>query len=48
MQPDTRRDELNLLNQSIVEIKRVPMPQHDPITGGEGAVTEIWHPLEQN
>lgn len=48
MQPDTRRDELNLLNQSIVEIKRVPMPQHDPITGGDGAVTEIWHPLEQN
>ncbi|WP_034916982.1 cupin domain-containing protein [Erwinia sp. 9145] len=45
MQPETCRDEPSLMTQSLEAIDRVPMPQHDPITGGEGAVTEIWHPL---
>ena len=48
MQPETRRDEQDVLSQSLVEIKRVPMPQTDPITGKEGAVTDIWHPLAHN
>lgn len=48
MQPETRRDEQEVLSQSLVEIKRVPMPQTDPITGKEGAVTDIWHPLAHN
>lgn len=45
MQPETRRDDPLTLHQALAEIQRVPVPQADPITGGEGAVTEIWHPL---
>lgn len=48
MQPETHRDEPQVMNQALLEIKRVPLPQTDPITGKEGAVTEIWHPLAQN
>ncbi|EXU75584.1 cupin domain-containing protein [Erwinia mallotivora] len=47
VQPETRRDEQEWLAQSVAQIARVPMPKHDPITGGEGAVTEIWHQLQQ-
>ncbi|MBV4367209.1 cupin domain-containing protein [Erwinia sp. BNK-24-b] len=46
LQPDTRRSDLEHVEASVNAIKRVPMPQHDPVTGGEGAVTEIWHPLQ--
>lgn len=43
--PRTLRDEQALMEQSMLEIKRVAMPQADPITGGVGALTEVWHPL---
>lgn len=46
MQPETRRNDPALMPQSVVDISRVPLPQQDPLTGGEGAVTEIWHPLD--
>ncbi|RRZ96936.1 cupin domain-containing protein [Erwinia sp. 198] len=46
MEPVTRRSDLEDVEASLLAIKRVPVPQHDPITGGEGAVTEIWHPLQ--
>lgn len=45
VKPKTLLDEPALLQQSMLEIKRVPMPDKDPITGGEGALTEVWHPL---
>lgn len=45
--PKTLRDEQALMEQSILEIKRVAMPETDPVTGGEGALTEVWHPLVQ-
>jgi uncharacterized protein YjlB len=46
MEPVTRRSDLEDVEASLLAIKRVPVPQHDPLTGGEGAVTEIWHPLQ--
>ena len=45
--PKTLRDEQALMEQSMLEIKRVAMPETDPVTGGEGALTEVWHPLAQ-
>lgn len=45
MEPDTLRDDLHSLALASENIKQVPLPKTDPITGGEGAVTEIWHPL---
>lgn len=45
MEPDTLRDDKSKMPQAIENIKRVPMPAIDPINGGEGAVTEIWHPI---
>jgi uncharacterized protein YjlB len=29
------------------QIARVPLPQRDPFTGGEGAMTDIWLPIAQ-
>ncbi|HBV40731.1 MAG TPA: hypothetical protein DEF05_13860 [Erwinia sp.] len=46
MEPVTRRSDLEDVEASLHAIKRVPVPPFDPITGGEGAVTEIWHPLQ--
>lgn len=45
MKAETRRDDPADLEPSLLAIKRVPLPEHDPVTGGEGAVTDIWHPL---
>ncbi|WP_426817475.1 cupin domain-containing protein [Winslowiella sp. 2C04] len=47
IEPDTLRDDKSKMAQSIENIKRVPLPQQDPISGGEGAVTAIWHPIAQ-
>ncbi|MTD27721.1 cupin domain-containing protein [Erwinia sorbitola] len=43
IKPKTLGDEQALLEQSMLEIKRVAIPATDPITGGEGALTEVWH-----
>ncbi|MCU5774504.1 cupin domain-containing protein [Erwiniaceae bacterium BAC15a-03b] len=45
MEPDTLRDDQSKMALAIKNIQRVPMPPTDPITGGEGAVTELWHPI---
>ena len=45
MKPETYRDDPAYLEQSLLTIKQVPLPEQDPVTGGEGAVTNIWHPL---
>ncbi|AUX94723.1 hypothetical protein [Mixta gaviniae] len=47
MTPDTLRDDKDKMEQALANIKRVPLPQFDPITGGEGAVTDFWHPVAQ-
>lgn len=47
MEPDTLRDDKNRLEQSLLAIKQVPLPQFDPLTGEEGAVTDFWHPVAQ-
>ncbi|ARJ42431.1 hypothetical protein B1H58_10625 [Pantoea alhagi] len=47
MEPDTLRDDRSILENSLSTIKRVPLPQFDPLTGGEGAVTDFWHPVAQ-
>lgn len=47
MEPDTLRDDKNQMERAIASIKRVPLPQFDPLTGGEGAVTDFWHPVVQ-
>ncbi|WP_428944200.1 hypothetical protein ACQK5W_16650 [Pantoea sp. FN060301] len=48
MEPDTKRDDPADVALSLTKIARVPLPACDPITGKEGAVTEIWHPLAQH
>ncbi|MFS2220964.1 cupin domain-containing protein [Pantoea sp. B65] len=48
MLPDTLIDDKSKMAQAIENIKRVPMPHADPITGGFGAVTDIWHPLAKS
>ncbi|QKJ88684.1 cupin domain-containing protein [Paramixta manurensis] len=45
MEPQTWRDDKTKLTQAIGQIKQVPLPQTDPISGGEGALVEIWHPI---
>nr|WP_024966859.1 cupin domain-containing protein [Pantoea sp. IMH] len=45
MEPDTKRDDPADVTPSLSKIAKVPLPPFDPITGEEGAVTEIWHPL---
>lgn len=47
MQPETLRDDKSVLAQSQEKIRHVPLPQEDPLTGGEGAVTDFWHPVAQ-
>lgn len=47
MEPDTLRDDKNSLERSQSAIKQVPLPPCDPLTGGEGAVTDFWHPVAQ-
>ncbi|WP_437614479.1 cupin domain-containing protein [Erwinia sp. V71] len=45
MEPIIVRDDRSVMAQSIEQIKRVPLPKTDPITGGEGAVIDYWHPV---
>ena len=47
MEPDTLRDDKSKMEQALIAIKQVPLPQFDPLTGGEGAVTDFWHPVAQ-
>ncbi|KTR97548.1 hypothetical protein [Pantoea dispersa] len=47
MSPETVRDEPSRLRASKEQIQRVPLPDRDPFTGGEGAMTEIWLPVAQ-
>lgn len=48
MQPGTLRDEKHDLHRAQELVKRVPLPQLDPLRGSEGAVIDIWHPLVHN
>ncbi len=45
MKPVTCRDDPADLERSLLAIPRVPLPEYDPLTGEEGALTTIWHPL---
>ncbi|QHM72407.1 cupin domain-containing protein [Mixta intestinalis] len=47
MEPDTLRDEKSHMEKALANIKKVPLPSFDPLTGGEGAVTDFWHPVAQ-
>ncbi len=47
MSPETVRDEPSRLRASKEQIQRVPLPDRDPFTSGEGAMTEIWLPVAQ-
>lgn len=47
MSPETLRDEPSHLRASKERIAQVPLPDRDPFTGGEGALTEIWLPVAQ-
>jgi len=47
MTPETLRDEPARLRAAKEQIQRVPVPACDPITGGEGVMTELWLPVIQ-
>lgn len=44
----TLRNDPAEMTHSLEAIKRVPLPPNDPITGGAGALTEVWHSTAQD